>query len=412
MTQTRKAQIPKAELLGALSGLHTLLRDLVSGLPAAAANRCLDPRLGSPGWQLARAVYRETYWLREVVAGDSDLTDRVRHLFPADSGARDEGDLVAICARLPPPDHLVNWAAEIQEEHLRRLATPGALPPHPLLADDRLSWFLLQEAALAYERILALKRLDAIHRDFSDYRVTRPLVARGPDLDLASVTQGHYRIGSRGDPFAYDNELPPQAVELASFRIARRPVSNAEMLAFVEAGGYAHWALWDEPGRQWLDRVEPRPKAPLGWRRDQAGQWYEIHLNGPSDLPPDQPAGGLNRHEARAFAAWVAGLGGDHAGAVIQHEYQWELAARSGLLEGTGRVWEWSANPFHPYPDFTPFPDGETSQAAFEHGEGVLRGACLHTQRCLRRASFRLHRHPEDRTGFSGVRLVYPPAKT
>lgn len=399
------------EILGALSRVHAMLRDLVAGLAPAVANRPLDPRLGCPGWQLARAVYRETYWLREVIAGDSDLTSRVRHLFPDTSDAASGEGLAATCAQLPPPDHLVSWAAEIQEEHLRRLATPGALPAHTVLADDRLAWFLLQETALAYERLLALKRLDAILRDPGGYRVAHPLVARTPGLDLVAVTQGHYRIGSRGDPFAYDNELPPQAVELASFRIARQPVSNAEMLAFVEAGGYAHSALWDEPGRQWLERVEPRPEAPLGWRRDPAGQWYEINLNGPSDLPPDQPAGGLNRHEARAFAAWVAGLGGDHAGAVIQHEYQWELAARSGVLEGTGGVWEWSANPFHPYPGFTPFPDAATSQAAFEQGEGVLRGACLHTQRCLRRASFRNHRHPDDRTGFSGVRLVYPPTR-
>lgn len=118
---------------------------------------------------------------------------------------------------------------------------------------------------------------------------------------------------------------------------------------------------------------------------------------------------GLNRHEARAYAAWVAGLGGDHAGAVVQHEYQCELAARSGLLEGTGRAWEWCANPFHPYPDFTPFPDAETSSAAFEAGAGVLRGACLHTQRCLRRASFRHPRDAADRNGFAGLRLVYPP---
>ncbi len=107
----------------------------------------------------------------------------------------------------------------------------------------------------------------------------------------------------------------------------------------------------------------------------------------------------------------MVSLGGEYAGAVVQHEYQWELAARSGLIAGTGRAWEWCANPFHPYPDFTPFPDPETSATAFDIDGGVLRGACLHTQRCLRRASFRHHRRSEDRAGFAGLRLVYPPAK-
>lgn len=398
------------EILAGLSSLHAMLRDLVAGLPESVANRPLDPRLGCPSWQLASAVYRETYWIREVIAGDADLTNRIRHLIPTESELSVGPGLGAICAQLPPPVHLVSWAAEIQEEHLRRLATPGALPAHPLLAEDRLPWFLLQEAALAYERLLALRRLDAIERDWGDYRVSRPLVARSPDPDLVEVTQGHYRIGARGDAFAYDNELPPQAVELASFRIARRPVSATEYLGFMEAGGYQTSTWWDEPGLRWLASVEPRPEAPLGWRRDPTAQWYEVNLNGPADLPPDQPVGGINRHEARAFAAWRASLGGPHWGAVLQHEYQWELAARSGLLADIGRVWEWCANPLHPYPDFTPFPDRETSTGAFERGEGVLRGACLHTQRCLRRASFRLHRAPEDRGAFAGLRLVYPPA--
>lgn len=184
--------------------------------------------------------------------------------------------------------------------------------------------------------------------------------ARRPGLDLVEVTQGHYRIGSRGDPFAYDNERPPQAVELSGFRIARRPVTNSGYLGFIESGGYQESGFWDEPGRRWLESMVPAPQAPLGWRRNASGHWYEINLNGPADLPPDQPVLGLNRHEAKACAAWVAGLGGPHTGAVLQHEYQWELAARSGLLDEIGHAWEWCANHFHPYPNFSPFPDQET----------------------------------------------------
>ena len=51
------------------------------------------------------------------------------------------------------------------------------------------------------------------------------------------IEQGHYRIGSRHEPFAYDNELPPQAVQLSAFRIGLYPATNAEYLAFIEAGG-------------------------------------------------------------------------------------------------------------------------------------------------------------------------------
>ena len=398
--------MPNTEILAALSGIHELLRELLRGVPAADAAAPYDPRLGCLSGQFAQTVYRETYWLREVVAGDADLTARVRHLFAAGSAPAPDA---AVCGGLPPPAHLIDWAGEIQAEHLRRLATPDALPAHPLLVDDRLAWYLLQENARAYERMLALLWLRALRRPGDHYQVEMPLAPRLPALDRVEVKQGHYRIGSRGERHADDLELPPQAVELASFRISTRPVSNAEYLAFISDGGYQRRELWEADGLAWLEAAAPRPAAPLGWRQDARGCWYEQHLNGPADLLPDQPVNGINRHEARAFAAWTASLGRDHAGAVVQHEYQWEVAARAGLIDGAGRVWEWCANPLHPYPDFVPFPDSQAVDDVFSRGDGVLRGASLHTQRCLRRASYRSAAAPDSRWGFAGTRLVYPP---
>lgn len=377
------------------------MRDLLRGVPAAHANRRFDPELASLGWYLGRSVYRETYWLREVLTGDTELTERVRPLFTP--GAMDPA---LQSARLPPPDHLLNWATEIQDEHVRRLATPGTLPASDLLRNDRLQWLLLQEGARDYERMLMVLHAARLRQQDHGYRVERALTARVPAADLVVVEQGHYRIGSRGEPFAYDNELPPQAVELSGFRIARRPVSNAEFLAFMEAGGYRADRLWSEAGRRWRDGSGAT--APLHWRRDRAQCWYGIGLQGPADLHPDAPVAGLSRHEAQAFAAWVAERGRDLSGAVPQHEYQWEVAARAGLIEGTGQVWEWCANPFHPYPEFRPFPDSSISQADFVANRLSLRGASLHTQGCLRRASFRNRATAGDRQGFAGIRLVFP----
>jgi iron(II)-dependent oxidoreductase len=395
-------------LLGALADLHELLRTLVKGQDQP--NRVWDPGLGCLGWQLGAAVYRETYWLRERIEGDAGLTERVRHLFPDPWASAPAGDAEQVCAGLPPGEHLLAWAAEIQHEHLRRLATPGALPDHPLLAGGRLPWLLLQENALAYERMLALLLRRSIAAGPGDWRASAPPRPSAAAPELVQLTQGHYRIGSRDDPFAYDNELPPQAVELSSFRIAVHPATNAQYLAFMESGGYLDRTLWDDPGRTWLEGRDPAALKPLGWCRDGGGAWCRMGLNGPAELPAGEPVGGICRHEALAFAAWAARLGGIQAGAVLQHEYQWEIAARAGRIEGTGLVREWCANPFHPYPGFAPFPDPGASALGFERDEGVMRGACLHTQRCLRRASFRHHRPPDERCGFAGLRLVYPPS--
>ncbi len=392
------------EILSALGRLHELQRGLLLSVPAADANRPFDARLGCLGWQLGKAVYRETYWLRERLSGDADLTARVRPLFEGEEPPPAER-----CASLPPPEHLVRWATEIQDEHLRRLATPGALPEHPLLADDRLSWYLIQENARGYERMLAILLLRSLAQDGHGYRAGVPLRPSAPSGAFTRVDQGHYRVGSRADPFAYDNELPPQAAELAGFRIGLLPVTNAEYLAFIDAGGYRDPGPWDDAGRQWLALTQPRPEAPLGWRRDALGAWYQMGLNGPCDLPAEGAASGLSRHEASAYAAWAARTSPRHAGAVLQHEYQWEVAARSGRLEAIGRAWEWCANPFHPYPEFEPFPDDRGSRPAFERGDGVLRGASMHTQPCLRRASYRFHCDPGTRDCFGGMRLVLPP---
>ncbi len=374
-------------LLGALGHLQELLRELVRGLPADVVNRPLDPRLGCAGWQLGEAVYRETYWLREVPGGEDDLTARVRHLFDDPTV-----EPSATCAELPPVEHLLHWAEEIQHENLRRLATPGALPAHPLLSDDRLAWHLTQMHARTFERLLALKRLHHLAQASADYRVRAPIAPAIPSGPGVLVTQGHYRVGARNDPRALDNELPPQAVVLGSFRIAREPVTNAEYLAFMEAS--------DAAGSD---------RTPFAWRRDASGAWYEIGVNGPCDLIPDQPVGGLSRDDANAHAAWVASLGGDRAGAVVQHEYQWEVAARGGHLSGIGQVWEWCANPFHPYPEFSPFPDARSAQNDFERNHGVQRGASLFTQPCLRRASYRRDEPPDSRIHGAGLRLVFPP---
>ncbi len=249
------------EILGQLSSLQAMMADLLLGVPASEANSRFHPRLASLAWYLGRSVYRELYWLREVLAEEADLAGRVRHFFAP-------GEQAAPCDLLPPADHLLAWAAEIQGEHLRRLATPGALPDSPLLRDDLLPWFLLQETARDYEAMLWVLLARRLSRP--DATPTgKSLKACPPSAEAVEITQGHYRIGSRDEPFAYDNELPPQAVELSGFRIARLPVSNAEFLGFMVEGGYARQSLWDQAGQDWLAASQVR--SPWHWRQDSQG---------------------------------------------------------------------------------------------------------------------------------------------
>ncbi len=70
--------------------------------------------------------------------------------------------------------------------------------------------------------------------------------------------------------YGRDNEYGRRAVTVAPFEARRDLVTNDELLAFVQDGGYAQDALWSDASRTWrdgLDRAQPRwwtptPAAP------------------------------------------------------------------------------------------------------------------------------------------------------
>ncbi len=347
----------------------------------------------------ARHVHR-TYWLREIVQGDSDMTSRVRELFiPGILPSQEEWK------RLPPKDHLLNWVMELQDENIMRLANPGSLPDHPLIANGRLLHLIIQGQAEVYEKMLQVLAERTLHQQGS-YKVKNPLLSHLPQANHTGISQGHYRIGAKGDPAAFDNEQPAQIVELSSFRIDRRPVENSAFLAFIEAGGYEEEAHWSSAGWSWSCRALKHPRS---WCQDDKGHWFGNGISGPFDLVAEDPVSGVTHYEASAYANWTASLGGELSGAVPQHEYQWEAATRTQGITEFGRVWEWCANTFEPYADFQATHYQEARTNSFDNHHFPLRGGSLHTQRALRRPSYRKAALPDADSLFSGIRLVYPP---
>ena len=386
-------------LLGQLNDLHEMMTQLVEESDELDCYRQFHPETAPLAWYFGYAMYRETLWIREIIQGDSDMTERVREIFHVESPGASEFQ------RLPPKDHLLNWALELQDENLMQLANPGTLPDHPLIREQRLLPIIIQELARIYEQMLVVmnqRQLRSIHL----YQAKEPLPAETPVIDAVGISQGHYRIGAKGDPAAFDNELPTQIMDLSSFQIDRHPVSNAQYLAFMEAGGYEQTELWSETGQQWLATAKKRP---FYWRSDNQGHWYAIGLNGPFDLPANDPVTGISHHEATAYANWVSSLSDEQKGAVLQHEYQWEAAVRTQSLTDFGRVWEWCSNPFKPYTGYIHADNRQERTLDFDDQRFCLRGGSLHTQRSLRRISFRNRAAPEQNYLFNGIRLVYPP---
>ena len=390
-------------LLAELSTLQELTCALVAGVRDQEVRRPYPPDFAPLGWYLGHCVYAESYWLRGEVMGDCRFSPTVTNLFtPGLTPLADCG------LALPERDELLEWARGLQEQALTLLANPRQLPTHhPLLAENFLLHHLVVQYALAYENMLQVLAQGHLLSDTTNFIVNHPLVSQLPTVSrYREVSRGHYRIGAR-EGWAEDQELPPQIVELSAFRIAITPVSNGEYLAFMEAGGYQDSRWWDKAGSAWL----AGKSAPHTWRQNQQGQWYGLGLSGPYELAENDPVTGVSRYEAGAYAAWAASLEGTE-GAVLAHEYQWEVAHRLGYLE-TGRAWEWSSQPFHLYTGYQSRLTG-AQLASPEDSEScyTLRGGSLHSRPYLRRASFRHWERPEARHRLTGLRLVLPPGQS
>ena len=229
-----------------------------------------------------------------------------------------------------------------------------------------------------------------------------PEAPRGPvrwlDGPEGIVAIGHAGTGRWPDGgFAFDNETPRHRVLLAPYRIADRPVTNGDWLAFIEAGGYREPLLWMSDG--WAARQAEGWEAPLYWER-RDGAWLAFTLGGLRPVDPAAPVRHVSWYEADALARW--------AGKRLPTEQEWEAAAGlPGFLAAEGHVWQWTGSAYRPYPGFRPW-EGAVGEynGKFMIGQMVLRGGSLATPPGHARRSYRNFFPPGARWQFSGLRLA------
>jgi len=265
-------------------------------------------------------------------------------------------------------------------------------------------------------------------------------LAGGPCPGDVEVPGGSWSLGAQpGAAFVFDNEQWSHEVELAPFRIARAPVTQAEFRAFVEDEGYRRPELWSHAGREWL--AQTRAAHPVYWSRapdahDGGGGWLRRSFNRWLPLEEHLPVHHVNAHEAEAFCRW--------AGRRLPAEAEWECAAGSarfpwgssaptselaeldlrsagpcevgahpagdsphGLRQMIGNVWEWTASSFEPYPGFQPGPYADYSAPWFGTHR-VLRGGAFATRSRLLRNTWRNFYTPERRDALAGFRTCAP----
>ncbi len=332
--------------------------------------------LSPVGWHLEHCVFVECLWIRSALLADHAIRDRL--------APRCQPELAAKPARgqrLPPRRELLEWSVATMRKNrklLRELRDPAATDP--LRRDDRILHFLISHHAQHLETVrTAAGRI----RSFTDRKATRP-PAPPADSPSVRIPGGTVQVGSADPARAHDNELPRFRARLAGFRLSQRPVTRREWDEFIAAGGYRDPRWWTPEG--WR------------WRRREGAAGPEPGTAVPASAPDDCVAG-VSRHEAGAYARFRGGR--------LPHEHEWETAHAAGRLRNTGRVWEWCANPLHPYPGFRPFPYREYSLPWFDGRHYVLKGGSALSEPEVRRAAFRNYFPPATRHMLVGVRLAF-----
>jgi ergothioneine biosynthesis protein EgtB len=232
---------------------------------------------------------------------------------------------------------------------------------------------------------------------------------------------GIVHLGHEGEGFSFDNEGPRHRVFLEPFALASRPISFAELRAFIEAGGYRTPSLWLSAGYERV--VALGLVAPHGVTYEP-GSLRAFTLDGTVDVDPAAPASHLDYFEADAIAHFLGGR--------LPTEAEWETFARranpavgnfreSNALRSRaatapapgevrqlfGDVWEWTSTAYGPYPGFSPVSGavGEYN-GKFMVSQLVLRGGSAFTPVGHVRASYRNFWPPDTGFQLTGARVA------
>ncbi len=247
--------------------------------------------------------------------------------------------------------------------------------------------------------------------------------AAPPARSEARIPSGLATLGARrgGIPFGWDNEFPARVALVPGFSIDVHPVTNADWIEFVEAGGYTRESLWPASARAW--RASEGVAHPAFWvRRDGAWRWRGAHDEPP--LPPAWPVW-VSHAEASAYAAWrgrrLPTEAEYHRAAFArpdgsESDHPWGEAAPSpahgnfdfqrgdpvpcgshpagasawGVHDLVGNGWEWTSTAFGPFEGFRAMPlYPGYSEDFFDGAHAVLKGASPATAAPLLRRSFR-----------------------
>ena len=373
---------------------------LVAPLSDAELNRVYSPILSPLAWDLGHIANFEELWLVQTVGHLEPLDGDLGRFYDAIENPRStRGELPILRG-----EQLRAYLDDVRERTLQVLGEMDLeSADDPLLADGFVYELILAHEHQHNETMLQLLQMVERYEPIEERSQASDPLDDGPEMVL--VEGGEVEIGAGAHGFAYDNERPRHAVELAPFWIDRTSVTNRSYADYVKDTG-------GEP--------------PMYWEPDGAGWWVRTAMGRRTPVDPDAPVVHVSWHEADGFARW--------AGKRLPTELEWEAASAGadreranldhlafdtlgagvhadaptdcGALQMLGDVWEWTSSDFTAYPEFRAFPYREYSEVFFGDAYKVLRGGAWATRRNVIRPSFRNWDLPERRQIFAGIRCA------
>ncbi len=389
-TQANRTDIDA--LLSRFRDMRSLSVRLAEPLSDADATVQSMPDASPAKWHLAHTTwFFETFVLRDFLPGYVPFDPAYHFLFNSYYDA--EGDRHARPRRgmltRPALDDIRAYRVHVD------LAVEAILPDLPDHARDLVELGCHHEAQhqeLLLTDVLHLFAQNPLNPALWTVSTSRPSGVHDAIGWIAGPT-GRVDIGHAGDHFAFDCEGPRHSAWLSPHAIADRLVTNAEWRVFIADGGYKRPDLWLSDGWGWVQ--SEGIDAPLYWRGDEA-----FGLEGLRPLDLAAPVAHVSFYEADAYARW--------AGARLPTEFEWEGGAADPAMKDVfGKVWQWTASAFLPYPGFRPT-EGAVGEynGKFMSGQMVLRGSSIATPDGTSRVTTRNFFPPTARWQFSGLRLA------
>lgn len=427
--------LPSARLIEYLADARARTLELVRGLDAA---QLMGPRLDIVNpllWEIGHVGWFHEYFaLRRLDGGPPRLAD-ADALYNSSTVPHD----IRWELPLPSLQGTLDYMARVQDTMVQRLGREHATEEETELYLITIYHEDMHDEAFTYSR----QTLGYPAPVFATAPDNAPeALEAGPLPGDVAVPGGVLLLGSSPETrFVFDNEKWAHPVEVASFHIARAPVTNAEFLTFMTEGGYRRREFWTDEGWRW--RQAARAEHPLYWAcRD--GVWTERRFDHTEPLRPHRPVIHANWHEAEAWCRWAgrrlpteaeweaaasteAGAAGELA--PRKRRYPWgdnapapHLANLDGTLLGVadvaafaagdsawgcrqmvGNVWEWTATTFEPYPGFSPDAYEDYSAPWFGTRK-VLRGGAWATRGRMITNTYRNFFTPDRRDVMAGFR--------